>query len=375
MKKFTMILMCGLMIAAYATVSYGQTESVIWMDVRSNEGNNNAANANLNPITGTLGGGGNQPFTNEAINSGRRGAGQTLYLEPVRPVSMGHTLHANSFPNAVDPDGDRSNGSLWVYMDVSDDPAGTGDVIASLGLDVQINPPGTVRNHIGSMTFELFNDDKVMNQAGGGQIPWNNKINGAVVGGAPAPQWAGAKAVRVPVAAGPSYMASLGLQPTAWTPSSTVMPYRVGRLRVQAGTRGCPLGGANTTNSTYQVFLKVNNLKIARVFDGAGDNPPEEWVSFGYNAGVVDPPISGNIDGQLSATPDATIVIQVKGDFTGDGRITSGDNGPMGTAAFSVTNDKVRESFFGDFTGDSRVNSADPGPYNAAAAATLPCPG
>lgn len=365
MKKSAMILSAATL-AVFASAALAQ-ESVIWMDARPN----NAASG-VNTITGTLTA--LNPYPNGGVNGGRKGAGQILYLEPVHADSF-HTVSPNAFPNH-DGDGDRSTGSLWVYMDVNDDGAGTGDVIASLGLDVNITAAGTlVRNTIASIGFEVINDGSVFNSiAPAGGQPWNNKIDGAVVAGSP-PSWEGAKAVRVPVDPGPVYNASLGIQPNGGVAQNTVVPYRVARLDVVSGARQCTFTPVHTTNSRFNVHLAVNNLLIARVFDGAGDNPPEELISFGYDgAGAPElPTVSGSVDGATSALADAVIEIRMKGDYTGDGRVTGADNGPH-VAAVGGGTDNLLQAFAGDFTGDNRVTGADNASYLAAQTASLSCP-
>lgn len=372
MNKKTLVL-CACVAMVFASTAMAQ--SVIWCDVRANSiAANPASNANLNAITGTLGG--NQPFVFDNVNGGRKGGGQTLYLEPVRVAGVGalHTDFPTSFPNAVGintlnglgMDGNRSNGDIWVYMDVNDDLSGTGDVISSLGLDVVVTPPATPRNTM-TTTFEMLNDGSVFNQvtpAASG--PWNSKIDTFNAGGAN-------KAVRVPVEAGPTYNAALGIQPR---PSGlTDMPYRVGRIGVQAGTFGC-VGRTATyrAQSTYEIRLKANNLLITRVYNGAGD--AVEMINYGYDAvGAPEgPAISGNDTVSMSALADATVVIDIKGDFTGDGRITGADAGGMGAAAFSDSSDNQFQAYFGDFTGDSRVTGGDIGGYVLADSVDTPCP-
>ncbi|MBE7505124.1 MAG: hypothetical protein HS101_02440 [Planctomycetia bacterium] len=371
MNKKTLVL-CACVAMVFASTAMAQ--SVIWCDVRANSiATNPGTNANLNAITGGLGG--NQPFLFDNVNGGRKGGGQTLYLEPVRVAGVGalHTDFPTAFPNAVGintlnglgMDGDRSDGDIWVYMDVNDDASGTGDVISSLGLDVVVTPPATPRNTM-TATFEMMNDGSVFNQvtpAGSG--PWNSKIDTFNAGGAN-------KAVRVPVEAGPTYNAALGIQPR---PSGlTDMPYRVGRIGVQAGTFGC-VGRTATyrAQSTYEIRLKANNLLVTRVFNGAGD--AVEMINYGYDAAGAPegPAISGNDTVSVSALADATVVIDIKGDFTGDGRVTSADAGPMGAAAADTTDNQF-QAFFGDFSGDSRVTSADIGGFVTADAVDTPCP-
>ena len=361
MKKS--IVFCACLAMVFASTAIAQVDSVIWMDARPN----NAASG-INTITGTLGA--LNPYPNDNVNGGRKGGGQTLYLEPVHADSW-HTMFPTAFPN-TDGDGNRSTGSLWVYMDVNDDPSGTGDVISSLGLDTDITKLGTLaRNAIASISFTMINDNTVFNSitpAGGN--PWNNKIDGAVVAGSP-PDWAGAKAVRVPVDPGPMYNAALGIQPR---PSGlTDIPYRVARLNVVAGTRQCTFSPVHAANSTFEVRLKTNNLLTTRVYNGGGD--ADERISYGYDgAGAPElPTISGNDTVSVSALADGVIVIRMKGDYSGDGRVTSADNGAHVGAVGDPTDNQL-QAHSGDFTGDGRVTSADNASYLSTATASLSCP-
>ncbi len=368
MNKKTLVL-CACLTAVFATSAMAQ--SVIWMDWRANDGAQG-----VRTITGNLvpppAPPRDNPFRWDTVNGGRKGAGQLLMLEPVHADSF-HTSFPTSFPNSLDADGNRSNGDLWIYMDVNDDPSGTGDVISSVGLDADFVAPATVRNTISSIALTLNNDNTVFNSITPvGAAPWNNKIDGAMVAGSP-PDWAGAKAVRVPVEAGPTYNAALGIQNR---PSGlTDIPYRLGKIRVQAGTRVCPPGGPpvpHVTQSTYNVFLKANNLLITRVFNGAGD--ADEQISFGYDAvGAPElPTISGNTQ-LASALPDAQVIVRMKGDFSGDGRATTADNA-LYLASVSDPQDNVTQAFVGDFSGDDRVTTADNAGYLASITASTSCP-
>lgn len=367
MKKS--LVLCACLAMAFASTAMAQ--SVIYLDARAND-----LAQGVRTITGNLvpppAPPRDNPFRHDTVNGGRKGAGQLLQLEPVHNDSF-HTSSPTAFPNSLDADGNRSNGDLWIYMDVNDDASGTGDVISSVGLDADFVAPATVRNTITSVTMTLNNDNTVFNSitpAGGN--PWNNKIDGAMVAGSP-PDWAGAKAVRVPVDPGPVYNAALGIQPR---PSGlTDISYRLGKIRVQSGTRNCPPPGPpvpHVTQSTYNVFLKANNLLITRVYNGAGD--ADEQINFGYDAvGAPEiPAISGNTT-SASALPDAQVVVRMKGDYSGDGRATTADNAGYLAAAADAT-DNLVATFVGDFSGDDRVTTADNTGYLASITASTTCP-
>lgn len=357
MTKKTLVLAACL---AMVVASSAMAQSVIWMDARPNN-----SGSGINTITGTLGALNCYPADN--VNGGRKGGGQTLYLEPVHADSW-HTMFPTAFPN-MDGDGNRATGDLWVYMDVNDDPSGTGDVISSLSLDVQVTKLGTLaRNTIATTSFQIMNDNTVFNSitpAGGN--PWNNKIDGTASG----LNWAGAKAVRVPVEAGPMYNAALGIQPR---PSGlTDIPYRVARLSVTSGPRQCTFSPVHVANSTYEVRLKANNLLTTRVYNGAGD--AVEMINYGYDAAGAPegPAISGNDTVSVSALADGVVVVRMKGDYSGDGRVTSADNGPHVAAVGDATDNQL-QAMSGDFSGDNRVTSADNPNYLATTTASLSCP-
>lgn len=370
MKKSAIFLSTAV-VALFASVSLGQ-ESVIWFDARPNN-----AGSGINTITGTLPAfnpvNTANPYVVTQINNGRRGAGQIIRLEGKRNsnrhVIISGNNHGNSFPNH-DADGDNSTSSAWLYLDMyndEEDPANTSDVLASLGLDLDIVPvvPGDLRNRIASIDFQLFNDGNVRNSITGGQpLVWDDKVNGAVVPGDP-PSWAGAKAVRVPVSAGPMYNAALGITKNNAGYNSTTMPYRVGRLDVVSATRNCTGGGtigglpAHTLKSSYDVFLKVNNLLIARVFESGGDNPPSEKISFGFNGSLPETPtVNGSQQGAMSALPDLRIEVRLKGDYNGDGQINSADN-PFHSTAVSGNVDTLLQVYCGDFNNSNTTTSAD----------------
>lgn len=370
MNKSSMILSAALL-AVVTSVTVAQ-ESAIWTDARPN----NSAAASINNITGSLGA--INPYIADNVNGGRKGAGQIVRLEPVHGDGQ-HTANPTAFPNH-DGDGNRSTADLWFYVDMNDDAAGTGDVLASLGINLDLTASGTlVRNTIASSTFQIINDGSVFNSvAPTGGTPWNNKIDGASVPGvAPHPaDWNGAKAVRVPVDPGPTYNAALGIQPNAGVGANTTLPYRVGKLSLVAGPRQCTFAPPHTANSTFTLKMSVNNLLIARVFNGAGDSPAQENLSFGYDAaGAVElPTVNGSSNGATSALADATIEVRMKGDFTGDGRVTTADNGAYSNAAVTDATDNLLQTFCGDFTGDNRVTSADNAGYVAASTASASCP-
>jgi hypothetical protein len=349
MNKKTLVLAACL---AMVVASSAMAQSVIWMDARPN----NAASG-INTITGTLGA--VNPYAIDNVNGGRKGAGQIVRIEP-KHADGWETANPTAFPNH-DGDGDRSTGDLWIYMDVNDDLSGTDDVISSLGLDAQVTKLGTLaRNTIAATTLSIINDNTVFNSiTPAGASPWNNKIDGTPSG----LNVNGAKAVRVPVEAGPTYNAALGITPRA--SGLTDIPYRVGKMTVVSGPRNCSFPN-NLANSTYEIRLKANNLLITRVFNGAGD--ADEQINYGYDgAGAPEgPAISGNDTVSVSSVADCVVQVRMKGDFTGDGRVTGADTGTSSPqvaylgAVFDAS-DNLEQAYSGDFTGDNRVTGADTG--------------
>lgn len=370
-------------------------DSTMWYDVRNNTtsagtgigGQLIAPGAPAQPYTNgqePASGSGNSAnnFGTAAINGGARGAGEILRLNPVQASGFNASPNPNggsAWPN-YDADTNSSTGSLYLYMDVNDDPSGVGDVISSIGINhiITNGPLNTVpRNTIASVAFTMANDATVAAANGAAPpVPWNGVVNGASDGGTP-PSVIGTKAVRVPVTTGPVYAATLGIQPNA------VGPYRLGRLDVTAGARSC-LGrtpNAHVNNSTYQVKLTVNNLLITRVFSSGGD--AVENVAFGYDPlvadggfGTLDAAVSGSVSGNTSTSPDAIIQVRLHGDFSGDGNVTGADVAGFNAAVTASLGGacKVSQMYLGDFNNNRTVTGADIAGFVNATSASLTCP-
>jgi len=388
-------------VACIATTTFGQ--SAMWFDVRDNTNTAAAGGAQGQFIAGTTPGGGlQQPYTNgqdvaggggnsadrfgtAAINGGARGAGAVLRLNPVQAGGNHAILNPNGagsgFPNyPVAPaaaDNNAATGALYVYMDVADDVSGTGDVISSIGVDTLITPGplNTVaRSSVAGTAMTVYNDGTVAAQAGGSPaVPWNaSPVNGVGT----AAGVTGTKMVRVPVAAGPVYDVTLGIQPNA-------NPYRIARMDVVAGTRNCTgrTANAHVDNSTWTVKLSVNNLLCTRVFASGGD--AVEDCSWGYDPyvadaafGTLDVAINGSTSGATSANPDAAIQMRLRGDFNGDGNVTAIDQTGLNAAiGASVTSSaKVRQMYLGDFNNNRTITAIDQAGFNKAIAASIVCP-
>ncbi|QDV89789.1 hypothetical protein RAS2_08630 [Phycisphaerae bacterium RAS2] len=376
----TVVALC--VVSAFAAAAVAQ-DSVIFMDVRNNSITANTASNYNNMSHGTM----NGPFgVTPTGDVGRRGGGQSLIVHP-RQNNGGHATFGTAFPN-LDGDGNRATGNLWVYMDVLNDGSGTNGVISSVGLDIDIVPPvGTVRNRLDSLSFTMMNDQTVADStlAPGGSGPWNSVAHGAQVGATPNLDWNDARAVAVPVIAGPAYSSAGRLVPR--TPDNTAAgrPYRIGRLTATAALRVCtgatipPFDGAAfSTRSTYNVFMQVDSLLITRVFETGGDTV--ENVAFGYVGALPDAAQSGNVANVSSAVADATIQVRMKGDIDGNGVLNTLDTTPY--LALVAPTDNPTSAYLGDFTAppgvvalaNNLVTTLDTTPFLANFPTNTPCP-
>lgn len=313
-----------LFLAAVAGMLLGSTavaqDSVLWFDVRDNT-------LPKQPITPDIGAV-KLPFTNGqggegAINSGVRGNGQVLRLNPKTENNFETSLTPAPFPNW--DDNDMSTGDLNLFMDVNDKYAAQ-DMIASLGIDIDVqgyNPGNPAqagdRNQLEGFSFEW--NPLLFAEANAGTAP----------GGMDGTSWSGAKAVKVPVIddAGPTYDTTNGL--------TVGGPYLVGTLHVEAACRNMDLpGGAglHPVRSTYAVRLSFNNLLLTRVGLNVA-SPTDEMVAFGYGdylsgggAKLPETPYANGSDangGHPGGDPEALIIIQMKCDQSGNGRVTGSD--------------------------------------------------
>ena len=350
------VLALGSVICSIATAQ----NSTIWCDVRANDdlGPPTYPKWNINTITGNLGS--NNPYLNGSVNGGRRGAGQVLYLEPKH---QDHWEQGPGFPD-LDTDSDRSTGEIWVYMDVEDDPGMTDEVVAAVGMDISIQAASTFsRNRIQDISFELFNDGSVLNSLDPpATAVWHGAAHGELVPGDP-PSWRKIKAIQIP----------FGVAGIVPRDPATNPPYRLGRLRVEAGTRNCTVDIQHAARSKFNLHLTPNGLFIGRMDQSL--NAVVDHIAFGYDAsGLPETPrIDGDNVGTFSTLPDAVIEVRLKGDFTGDGRVTTADNGGFSTA-FNGGQDNVFQAYCGDFSGDNRVTVEDVDAYFQAMVRSASCP-
>jgi hypothetical protein len=340
MRKLLVASLALAIVAGFAmTVS---AQSTIFLDVRNNGAGIQSISTPLFPFTN------GQDGSEVATNGGGAGDGQVLRLNPTVSNNFHtHPTFGRSWPN-LDGDNNLSTGSLHAFMAVSEDLSGTGDVISSVGVDFNVteNLPDDA-NRIASLSWAW----DAANWAG-----TNAGINNGASNGANPPSWLGAKAVKVPVNASAQYDTAGGLVPSA-------TPYHLGELRVTAGPRTPSVPGLNNhrNRSTFNVRMSVNDLLITRVFQTGGD--ATEMVSFGYSAGSPETAVSGSQVGATSTAPDGVVVIQMKGDASGDGAVLGGDIGGFAPAFNAGTALKQSQAFIwnGDPGASPQVLGSDIG--------------
>jgi hypothetical protein len=364
MRKFAIASTFVLCLSAVAFADEGgeAVNSILFMDIRDNTSANQLLGTPVFPYSN-----GQEllPPNDVAINGGGAGDGQVLRLSPVH--TSGANEVNNGWPNN-DLDGNSSTGKLWLYMTVNDDAGGTGDVVSSIGVDFNVVNPAAPKNTIASLSYA-----------------WSASFfDGNAPGSASAEDWTGAKAVQVPVSGTPAVYDTAG----ALVPSAT--PYRVGTLTVTAGVRNCTFGGTHYADSTYNIFLVVNNLLITRTFETGADADGHEDVALGYEVGAgangpdltsvpahAGAGVNGSVDDATSSVPDGVVRIGYKGDFGGDGRVSTLDIGGFNAAVAAsgaVNTLKQHQAYFGDFTGDRRASTLDQGGFNAAVGGSPTCP-
>jgi len=344
MRKYSFILsavaVTGLTVAAKAA-----PESTYWFDIRDNTGAGQIITAPSAPFTVGQG-----DFPNDGGAGGGRGNGQVLRIAPRTPTND-HLQGA--YPN-YDADANSSTGRLWLYCDVlanQDTPAGTNDVISSIGLDMAISTTAaSPRFEIETVNWQWTLADP--------SVPVNF---GTANGISSRTGVVGAKYVKVPVDGGSMYASAGGL--------TVGGPYRLGSLSIGAASRNfvscastLPLS-THSTNSTYTVNLSVNNLLITRTFSTGGNATPEERVSFGYTGGAIEADVSGNTVGG-SGVRDAIIQVRMKHDGNGDGIVNAldigGANG-FNAAAAAGAGINQRQRYLFDRDNILNVNALDIG--------------
>jgi len=328
MRKFSLVL-SAVAVTGLTVIAQAAPESVIWFDVRDNVGTGQSITA---PTQTFQNGQGEVNALNLVPNDGpiaelgQRGWGQVLRINPVLPGNQ--HIGTATFPQWPNFDGDQnsSTGDLWMYMDVlpnQDAPAGTNDVISSLGLDIGItaNNPASQRYTFTNAVFSWQINDPT--------VPVNFGMSPAGTANIAPGGSTSVKYVKVPVSGASVYATAGGF--------TIGGPYRIAKLSVTGAVRnanaaGCtytsdaPAGnrGLHNFESSYKVNLSVNNLLVTRTFSTGGNATPEERVSFGYTGGAVESDVSGNTVGGAGVR-DALIQVRMKGDGNGNGSTSTPD--------------------------------------------------
>lgn len=356
MRKYSFIL-SAVAVTGLTVVAQAAPESTYWFDARPNTGAAGTAGNITSPGAPYTIGQGEAVALDDVgilIAGGGRGNGQILRVSPT--LAGGQHLF-NSFPNfdtvaGVPGTGDanKSTGELYLYCDVlanQDAPAGTNDVISSIGLDMAIaTSVATPRFEIGTVAWSWTLTDAT--------VPVNY---GFANGVSSRTGVVGAKYVKVPVSGASTYATAGGL--------TVGGPYRLGRLAITGAARdavSCATA-ANThaNNSTYNVNLSVNNLLVTRTFSSGGNASPEERVSLGYTGGALEADVSGNTVGGAGAR-DAVIQVRLAHDGNGSGNVNnldiSGANG-FNTAQAAGLNITQRQRYLFDRNNNGSINNLD----------------
>lgn len=381
MRKYSFILsavaVTGLTVAAKAG------ESNYWFDIRDNAGAGQSITAQVAPFT--IGHGdvtvGTDVGTLIAGANGR-GNGQVVRICP----TVSNNIHLGvagppafpywpNFDSADDasggnPNGDASTANLWLYADVNGHnaadqgpPDATGDVISSIGIDMAIAlGTAATRYEISSVNWSWTLVDPTV-PVNYGFAPGTSSRAGVV----------GAKYVKVPVDGASAYATTNGL-------TGAANPYRLGRIRLAAATRGTfgclpvttAFGAGHTAASSYNVSMSVNNLLITRTFSTGGAATPVEMVSFGYASGLVDAEVSGNVSPSPAGVRDGVVQVRMKGDFTGDGRVTTADQAQFLVAQGAGAGITQLQRYAFDSNGNGLIQTSDFARYLNLQAA--PCP-
>lgn len=248
----------------------------------------------------------------------------------------------------VSPGGDalqncHTNGSLYLYMDVTCRGSGVGDqIIAAQGLNIAKSGAGAVT----ATAFQVYNTP---GDTGATSGPWSPPSpNAPVLNGANVVT--NSRAVAVPASqADPLWN---GYQPNVAAGGCTAAPvanYRTARLDVTGVTAG-----------DISLFLQVGALKITRVYRPTTPNggTPE---TVGFGTGDAD--VGGSTPGAQSANADAFISVRKKGDVgsidQNTGEFCSAPDGLVDTddlnSIFEFINNGIGAAYGGSCTGNLSV--------------------
>ncbi len=349
MKKTVLTLLALALVLSLAPSAWAQADTHFWFDIRNNTGTATGAkvlylNQDITSGTPIF-----RPFTDgqgglfgaAAFNSGREGDGQVLR------ISASHSDGWHAIPRGLhgypdfDNDDNFATGDLWLYAYVNS-KIDANDVISSIGLDFDTVPEfgDGSQNQIGSMslTWEGY---------------WTDTNAGTASGSWVAPNYVGAKAVKVPVAGDPpAFNTTNALVPSA-------DPYRLAKLTVTGGTRECSSLKNHASKSTYGVRMGVNELLITRVNT---TDPGDETVAFGYTAGVEDTQTyNGSLDTEdyTIHAADAYIQLRMKWDGSNDGQVNNSDIAGWSAAKNQATPLTQEQMYLYDWGQDRLVNNSD----------------
>ena len=354
MKRLELALTLGLL-AQSSVTALAATESSLWFDIRNNSAGIQSITTPTAPFT--IGQGN---FSNSGPPGGGRGNGDVLRLCPM--VSNGLHLHSNwpstNYYPDFDGDSNAATGELHLFCDVlpdTDSPAGLGDVMSAIGVDITIVGSGAAARYTIASTSFSWNPALV---TGCGAVIAPAPVAGGVGG------HVGGAYLFAPMCTG-IYSTTGGLTPGG--------PYLLGSLAVTASPRTCNFtsNGAHAANSTYSVLLSVNAFGISRAFSGGGNAVPEERVSLGYTGGGIEADITGNSVGGAGVR-DAVIQVRMKNDSNGSGNVNTLDITGFRAAqvlGFGITQD---QRYLHDKNNSGHVTTLDISGFSIAQFS--PCP-
>jgi hypothetical protein len=362
MKRTLLVLVACSVVLGLSSAVWAQT-SHFWFDIRDNTGASSTKDKVIWQNQDITGGGLVRPFTNGhgddwitmgTYNGGGKGDGQIMYIAPQHTSGYHQSLH--NYANGIRPypdfdlDGDVSTNYLWLYLDV-DQKTNPTEVISSIGLDFEITGATSIwgkaapKSEIESIEWmweplwEDTNAGKAMGLSG---------ATGIV-------EWGDARAVKVPVAGSPPAFNTTN----ALTPNAANSPYRLGKLKVQAGFRNCAFGKNYVADSTWELNMYVDDLLITRVDDPANGDPGDESCSFGYVSGL---PSTTAVDGSTAGAGGwSQIYIQVRQKWDGEGKGEPG-NGALAefiNAKNAGTGLTQWQCFVFDSDGNRKIDNGD----------------
>lgn len=270
------------------------------------------------------------PFTNSEVGgTGGKGSGQIIYLCPQLKNGSHDTTLAGGRDWSVD--------DLYLYLDYT---AAAGEVLAALGLDFPYDDAGAAAG-IESLAFEVYDEGTW----------WDGTATTAT----------GIKAVQVPIddTDPPTFAATDGIRDNTGSDS-----FRVAKVTVQAMER-CDGTTPRADAGSLGMWMEVNELLCTQVSEagsGALAMNLGYWDNLGsWEAEPADD--TGSVQGTSSPTADATVVVVIKGDYTGDGQTNVLDLSQNQPGLIYYQNNpgaqNILDRWNGDFNNDGQVNVLD----------------